>query len=162
MGTEVAVAVEQAIGMAGFWLTLAVTALALWKGGCPEQIAVLGNLVAVLISPLLQPPLDGPVPYWPVAAIDATVLVLLAALLVCTGGRRLWLYAAGALQLLTVLIHIGVRFDFAILARGYIAALEAPYFLLLFAFAAGVGEAWWKGDARPIWRSSKRSFDPDM
>jgi len=113
---------------------------------------VIGNLLAVLISPGLQPPRHAAPPFWAVAAIDAAVLLLLTVLLIRTGGRRRWLFAAGGVQLLTVLVHVGAALDVSILARGYIAALETPYFVLLLIFSAGVVEAWRQGASRPIWR----------
>lgn len=156
-----ALLVEQWMAAAGFWLTLAVTALALWKGGRAEQAAVLANLGAVLLSPLLQPPPDTAPPYWSVAAIDTAVFLLLCLLLIRTGGRRRWLFAASGVQLLTVLVHVGAGLDVSILARGYIAALETPYFVLLICFAAGVAEVWRKGESLPLWRSRGRRRDPD-
>lgn len=143
-------AVEQWMGAAGFWLTLAVTGFALWKGGRPEQAAVIGNLLAVLISPRLQPPPNAAPPFWAVAVVDTAVLLLLIVLLIRTGGRRRWLFAAGGVQLLTVLVHVGAALDVSLLPRGYIAALETPYFVLLIVFTAGVIEAWRKGATQPL------------
>jgi hypothetical protein len=129
-------------------LMLLVSVYALLKGGAPERIVAVANVIAWLASPLAENVGDWADPQWGLLAVDAAFLAVLLALAMTTD--RTWLLWASAFQLLAVATHAAMMADRSVGAWAYITAGVIWSYLVLASLAAGtwLQQRWRQGEER--------------
>ncbi|WP_304176146.1 hypothetical protein [Phenylobacterium aquaticum] len=115
---------------------VAISGLALWRGGRPERIFALINLVAWLATVLLVNRRDLGDPQWGMFAVDT--LMLAAMLWLSLTTQRFWILPATAFQLLTVVTHLAIMVDHGVRIRAYLAGLAIWSWLVLGCLGAAV------------------------
>lgn len=120
------------------WLTLmlSVTGAALWRGGEPERVVAVGNVLAWFLTPIAQDHGELFDPQWGMLGVDAAFLALL--LFLALRENRVWLLFAAAFQLLTVVIHFAILADPNLRSLVYMRGLVIWSYLVLFSLAVGV------------------------
>ncbi len=119
---------------------LLVSGFALWRGGWPERVASVANLLAWLVSPFAENGRDWVDPQWGLLAVDAAFLGVLLVLALRTD--RTWLLWACAFQLLGVVTHGAMMADRSVGAWAYLTASVIWSYLVLAALAVGAWTCW--------------------
>lgn len=113
----------------------AVSAYALWRGGRVERLVAGANILAWIVTIVVQNRQDWLNPQWGVLAVDVAFLGLLLALVVRT--TRTWVMPAASFQLLAVVTHMAIMADRGVRAWAYLTALILWSYLVLITLAAG-------------------------
>jgi hypothetical protein len=123
-----------------FAALVAVSGLALWRGGWPERVVAVLWAVGWLISRGVYNYDNWVDPQWSVLAVDA---ILLAAFFVLAAKTdRNWVLFAAAFQLLNVITHVAMMVDHSVRARAYVYGLVIWSYMVLFSLAAGTWLEW--------------------
>lgn len=121
-------------------LMLVVSGLALWKGGPPERIVAVANVVASLVSGLVQNRNNLVDPQWSLLAVDIVFLGLL--LWLALRSDRYWPLFTAAFQLLSVVGHLAIMADPTVGGWAYITSGVIWSYLVLAALAVGTWNCW--------------------
>jgi hypothetical protein len=119
------------------WLValLLVSGYALLKGGRPERIVAVANLLASFLTPLMPDSANAADPEWGTLFLDIAFLAVLLG--TCLVTDRLWLLFATAFQLLGVAIHIAIVADPGVGGWAFMTALIIFSYLVLFSLGVG-------------------------
>jgi hypothetical protein len=114
---------------------LLVSAYALWRGGRPERIVAVANLIAYAATLAAEDTRDFFDPQIGIMAVDIGFLALLLAL--ALRSDRSWLLFAAAFQLLAVVIHVAIAAEAEVRSLAYFRGLIIWSYLVLASLAVG-------------------------
>lgn len=117
-------------------LMLAISGFALLRGGGPERVFAVANVLAAVLSAYLQDRAHWLDPQWGMLAVDVGFLALLLTLAIWTD--RSWLLFAAAFQLLGVVTHLAIIADPGVRAGAYMRGLVIWSYLVLGSLVVGV------------------------
>lgn len=124
-------------------LMLAVSGFALWRGGWPERLVAVANVLASLASGLAENRRDFIDPQWGVMVIDVLFLALL--LWLALRSDRHWPMWAAAFQLLAVVTHGAMMADPSVGGWAYITGYIIWGYMVLASLSVGT---WFVARAR--------------
>ncbi len=124
-------------------LMLAVSGFALWRGGWPERLVAVANVLASLASGLAENRRDFIDPQWGVMVIDVLFLALLFWL--ALRSDRHWPMWAAAFQLLAVVTHGAMMADPSVGGWAYITGYIIWGYMVLASLSVGT---WFVARAR--------------
>lgn len=124
------------------WVVLmtAVSAFALWRGGTPERVVAIANLLAWAASNLVEDRQQLFVPQWGILAVDLSFLGVL--LWFALRSNRAWPMWAAAFQLLGVVTHGAMTADRSVGGWAYITASIIWSYLVLVSLGVGTWLHW--------------------
>lgn len=128
-----------------FVLMLLASGYAFWRGGRPERIVAVVNVLAWYLSAIAYEQRDWLGPEWGVFGVDAAFLGILVWLALTT--NRLWLLFAAAFQLLSIVTHFAIGADPVLQAWAYRWALVIWSYCVLGSMV--VGAYVWSRAGRP-------------
>jgi hypothetical protein len=119
------------------WLAvmIAVSAYAFMRGGRPERMVAIANIVAYLATIAVQNRQDWFHPQWSMLAVDVAFLALLVGMALMVD--RYWLLFASAFQLLGVVTHLAIIADPSVRSLAYLRSLGIWGYMVLVALAVG-------------------------
>ncbi len=119
------------------WLVMmfAVSGFALWRGGKPERMVAISNVLAWFLTPIAQNHQDLFDPQWGMLGVDVAFLAVLLGM--ALRYDRVWLLFATAFQLLGVVIHLAIVVDPSLRSLVYLRGLVIWSYMVLASLAAG-------------------------
>jgi hypothetical protein len=124
------------VQLLGLLATIVICGWAIWRGSSPVRHAAAAIVAAFIATPLVQNWHNWTDPQWGIFWVDFALFAYL--LVLDLRHRAWWCRVAVACQLLTVLSHISMALNPAILARAYASTTYLLYFGLLGAVAWGL------------------------
>jgi hypothetical protein len=112
-----------------------VSGYALWRGGPPERLVGAVNLVAWLITRVVEDRKDWFDTQWGILSVDIVFLAVLVWLALTRD--RWWILFAAAFQLLGVVTHMAILADTQVRSLAYLRSLAIWSYLVLAALAVG-------------------------
>ncbi len=120
----------------GHVLTLLVTVCVFLRPAQGAKTVAVANLVAYVVTPLVQNRINLESPQWAILGVDLTLLALITWVLM--RERDLWLQITWGAMALTTLLHVAKALDPTLFVRGYIGSLYVVYFAFLAGLAASL------------------------
>lgn len=116
-------------------LMLSVSAYAFLRGGAPERVVSIANILAWFLTPLVYDRQHWFAPQIGVMLVDVGFLFLLLQQALTT--NRIWLLFAAAFQFLGVITHLAIVADGTVRALPYRWGLVIWSYMVLVSLAAG-------------------------